>query len=137
MIRNIYYLIAGILAIIFSITHAWNGQTAVLPDLNSDLISVETKTTFFYVWHIVTVENMIFGIAFLIMAFHKDLSKARVAAWIIVAIMIGRWLVIFASTLLYNAAEISNTFVDSVAILVYSVLIIVGTRVEKKQTQTA
>lgn len=130
-------MIAGILAIIFSITHAWNGQTAVLPDLNSDLISVETKTTFFYVWHIITVENMIFGIAFLIMAFHNDLSKAKVAAWIIVAVMIGRWLVIFASTLLYNAAEISNTFVDSVAILVYSVLIIVGTRVKKKQTQAA
>jgi hypothetical protein len=80
---------------------------------------------------------MIFGIAFLIMSFHKDLSKAKVAAWIIVAVMIGRWLVIFASTLLYNAAEISNTFVDSVAILVYSALIIVGTRVEKKQTQVA
>lgn len=32
-INNYYYFIAGILAILFAITHAWNGQTVVLPKL--------------------------------------------------------------------------------------------------------
>jgi hypothetical protein len=31
MIKNYYYLIAGILSIIFSFTHGWIGQITVLP----------------------------------------------------------------------------------------------------------
>ena len=31
LIKNYYYLVAGILSILFSFTHAWNGQTSVLP----------------------------------------------------------------------------------------------------------
>ena len=48
MIKNYYYLVAGILAILFSITHAWNGQTVVLPSLHVEAITAETKTIFFY-----------------------------------------------------------------------------------------
>jgi hypothetical protein len=54
MIKNYYYLFAGILAILFSISHAWNGQTTVLLLLNIDTITVDTKIIFFYVWHIIT-----------------------------------------------------------------------------------
>ena len=47
MIKNYYYLIVGILAILFSITHAWNGQTVVLPSLNVPGITADTKTISF------------------------------------------------------------------------------------------
>ena len=69
MIKNYYYLIAGLLAILFSITHAWNGQTLVLPTLNVDTITTDTRTIFFYVWHIITAENLRFGLALLFIAF--------------------------------------------------------------------
>jgi hypothetical protein len=58
--QNYYYLVAGILAIIFSIRHAWNGQTIVLPSLNIDAINSDTKTILFYVWHIIKAENMLY-----------------------------------------------------------------------------
>lgn len=133
MIKNYYYLIAGILAILFSITHAWNGQAIVLPSLNVDIITADTKTIFFYVWHIITAENMLFGLAFLFMSFHKDLSKVRFAAWIIAFLMILRWVVIFGGTLFYNASGLKNTLIDSIAIVIYVSLIILGIRVKDKQ----
>lgn len=135
MIKNYYYLVAGILAILFSISHAWNGQTIVLPTLNIDTISTETKTIFFYVWHIITAENMLFGVVFFFMSFHKDLSKVRFTAWIIAFLMIVRLIVIIGGTLLHNASGLKNTLIDSIAIVIYVLLIILGTRIKNKQTE--
>ncbi|MHB9039759.1 MAG: hypothetical protein ACYC4T_03835 [Melioribacteraceae bacterium] len=42
MIKNYYFFIVGILAILFPITHAWNGQTIVLPTLNVGTITTDT-----------------------------------------------------------------------------------------------
>jgi len=132
-IKNYYYLVAGILAILFSITHAWNGQSIVLPSLNVDKISADTKTTFIYVWHIITAENMLFGLSFLFMSVHKDLSKVRFAAWMIAILMIVRLIVILGGTLLYNASGLKNTLIDSIAIVIYVSLIVLGTRVKDKK----
>jgi len=128
MIRNYYYLIVGILSILFSFTHAWNGQTSFLPVTNEADFDLTTKTTIFYVWHILTAENLIFGIAFLVMSVYKDLSKVRFTAWTIAFIMIARWGVIFGSTLFKNKSGITDTLTDSIAIIVFVVLIILGTR---------
>jgi hypothetical protein len=130
MVKNYFYLIVGVLAILFSITHAWNGQTVVLPSLNASSITTDTKTIFFYVWHIITAENMLFGIAFIFMSLQKDLSRVRFAAWLVAILMIVRWIVIFGGTLLHNPAGLKNTLVDSIAIVIYVSLIILGTRVK-------
>lgn len=135
MIKNYYYLVAGILAILFSITHALNGQNTVLPSLNASSITTETKTIFFYVWHIITAENLLFGIAFLFMSFHKNLSKVKYAASIIAILLVIRWIVILGGTLLYNASGLKNIFIDSIAIAVYVSLIFLGTKVKDKQVE--
>ena len=137
MIKNYYYLIAGILAIFFSVTHALNGQNRVLPSLNVSSLTVELKTIFFYVWHIITAENMLFGIAFLSMSFQKNLSKVRYAAWIIAILLVIRWIVIFSATLLYNASGLKNILIDSIAIAIYVSLIFLGTKVTDKHQQPA
>ena len=132
MIRNYYYLITGLLSILFAFSHAWNGQTSFLPSIEVARSEPTIQTTVFYVWHIITIENLIFGIAFLIMAFYKDLSKVRFAAWIILAIMIGRWMVIFGSTLIKNKNGLIDVLTDSIAIIIYIGLILLGIRVKEK-----
>ncbi len=133
MIKNYYYLIAGILAILFSFSHAWNGQDVVLPELEVTTITDSIRTVFFYVWHIITAENILFGVAFILMSFHKDLSKVRFAARMIAILMIIRWMVIFGGTLLYNASALKDTLVDTVAIAIYVVVILLGIRIKEKQ----
>jgi hypothetical protein len=130
MIKNYYYLVAGILAIIFAFTHSWNGQAVVLPALNVQTISLETKTTFVHIWNIITAENFIFGVSFLIMAFYKDLSQVRFTAWLIAWLMMTRLLVINVVTLVYNPSGFSSVFTDNAAIIIYFAIIILGTRVK-------
>jgi uncharacterized membrane protein len=132
-IKNYYYLVAGILAIIFSVSHIWNGQNVVLPTLNVVATPIDTKTMFIYVWHIVSGENILFGVVFLLMSVHRDLSKVRFTAWIIVFVMIVRWIIILGSTLAYNAKGFGNTWMESLAFTVFISTIILGIRVKNKQ----
>ncbi|MCU7502980.1 MAG: hypothetical protein HF314_07895 [Ignavibacteria bacterium] len=125
---NVYFLIVGILSILFSISHALNGHTAVFPITEAANFGVSTKTTIFYVWHIITIENLIFGIAFLIMAFHKDSANVKFAAWIIAIIILARWVIILGSTLLKDINGINNVLTDSAAIIIFVGLIILGIR---------
>jgi hypothetical protein len=127
MIKNYYYFVAGLLAILFAFTHAWNGQAVVLPLLDIPTIMTETRTSFIYIWHIITAENLVFGIAFLIMSQYKDLSKVRFTALVIAAMLIMRLIIINVTTLIYNPVSVNSTMIDSIAIIVYVALIILGT----------
>lgn len=131
-VRNFYYLIAGILAILFAVTHAWNGQSAVLPALDVSAITMETQTVFTYVWHIITAENLIFGIAFLFMSFQSERSKIQFAAWMIVSLLIIRLMVIVGITAFHDVSALPDTLIDSIAIAIYIAIIILGIRKKKK-----
>lgn len=48
-IRNYYFLIAGVLAMLFAFTHAWNGQSTVLPILDMNDVPLDTNIIFSYV----------------------------------------------------------------------------------------
>lgn len=130
---NIYYLIAGFLAVLFAFTHAYNGQSTVLLTPEVQAMSTDVQTIFTYVWHIITVENLIFGIVFFLMSFQSEQSSARLVAWVIAAILIVRLLVILGVTALLNASSLSDTLIDSVAIVIYVTLIILGTTMKKKR----
>ncbi len=125
-IRNPYYFIAGILAVLFAVTHAWNGQSVELPKLNMESVTVETRIVFTYVWHIITAENLIFGLAFLLMSIVREPSKVYFAAWMIVSILLVRLLVILGVTILLDASAFGGALLDSVAIVIYIGLILLG-----------
>ncbi|MEV5026746.1 hypothetical protein [Paenibacillus sp. LPE1-1-1.1] len=134
-VRNFYYLIAGILAILFAVTHAWNGQSAVLPTLHVSAIAMDTRTVFTYVWHIITAENLVFGIVFIFMSFQSERSKVRSAAWTIVSLLIVRLIVILGITAFHDVSALSDTLIDSIAIVIYIAFIILGIRMKKIEKQ--
>lgn len=131
-VKNYYYLTAGILAILFAVTHAWNGHSVVLPNLHIEGVSVDTLTIFTYVWHIITAENLVFGFVFIFMSFYTEGSKTQFTAWMIAIILLVRLMVILSITVLLDRTGLLNTLIDSIAIIVYVALIILGTRVKKK-----
>lgn len=131
-IKNPYYLIAGILAVLFAITHAWNGQSAVLPTLRASEIALDSEIIFTYVWHIITAENLVFGIAFICMAFQRERSKIQAVAWVIVSLLIVRLMVILGITAVQNVSALTDTVVDSVAIVIYVIFILLGIRMKPK-----
>ncbi|WP_208837063.1 hypothetical protein [Paenibacillus cellulositrophicus] len=136
-VSNFYYLIAGIFAVLFAATHAWNGQSAVLPELQVGAITMETRTVFMYVWHIITAENLVFGVMFIWMSFQSDRSKVRFAAWMVVSLLIVRLMVILGVTAFQDAASLMDTLVDSIAIVIYVAFIILGIRMKSKKAGTS
>ena len=128
MIKNYYYFIVGILFILSSFSLVWRGQSSFLPITNASDFDLASKTTILYVWHIITVENLIFGVAFIVMSVYKDLSKVKFTAWMIAFIMIARWAVILGGTLFKNENGVTDTLTESIVILVIVGLIILGTR---------
>ncbi|OXL87605.1 hypothetical protein BCV73_01860 [Paenibacillus sp. SSG-1] len=132
-VSNFYYLIAGIFAVLFAATHAWNGQSAVLPELQVGAITMGTRTVFMYVWHIITAENLVFGVMFIWMSFQSDRSKVRFAAWMIVSLLSVRLMVILGVTAFQDASSLTDTLIDSVAIVIYVAFIIFGIRMKPKK----
>jgi hypothetical protein len=133
MIKNYYYFVTGVLAILFAYTHSLNGQVSVLPMLNIPSVNIATQSTFIYVWHIITAENIIFGLALLIMSVQKEMSKVKFTAYTITIIMLARLTVIIAGTVLHNPSELNLTLTDSIAIIFYVALILLGTRVKDRK----
>lgn len=132
-VSNFYYLIAGIFAVLFAATHAWNGQSAVLPELQISAITMGTRTVFMYVWHIITAENLVFGVMFIWMSFQSDRSKVRFAAWMIVSLLIVRLMVILGVTAIQDASALKDTLIDSIAIVIYVAFIVLGIRMKPKK----
>lgn len=132
MVKNYFYLAVGVLCILFAVTHTVNGVNTTLNALDNSLVADNVKVAFNYVWHIIGIENLVFGIALLIMAFQKGLSKARFAAWLIIAILALRWIVISSFTLMSSSGGVMQILPDTVAILVVIVLLVLGTRVRDK-----
>ena len=133
MIKNYYFLAAGILSILFSFTHGLFGQTTVLPLIEASNLDVTTKTAFFYTWQISTVENFIFGIAFIIMALYHDLEKVKFTVWLIISIVVVRYLVFFISTVLKNSNGINDSLPELVILIFYVMIIIMGIKKKDKK----
>lgn len=132
MIRNYFYLTVGLLCILFAVTHTLNGMATTLPILDNIEIENNTKVAFTYVWHIIGIENFVFGIALLIMAFRKNLLEVKFAAWLIIVILAMRWIVITFFTLLNNNGNLKQLIPDTVAIFVVIILLLLGTKVKER-----
>ena len=131
MVKNYIYLVVGLLSVLSAVTHTLNGLGTALPVLDS-VIDDSTKTVFTYVWHVIGIENLVFGIALIIMAFQKNLEKVKFTAWLIIVILILRWIIIVFFTVLNDISNVNNLLIDTVAILICVVLLVLGTRVKTK-----
>lgn len=132
MIRNYFYLIVGLLCILFAVTHTLNGIDTSLSSLDNAQIENNTKVAFTYVWHIIGIENLVFGIALLIMAFRKNLLKVKFTAWLIIVVLTMRWIVILYFTVLNNNGDFKLLMPDTVAIFVVIILLLLGTKVKER-----
>lgn len=130
MVKNYFYLIAGVLCVLFAITHTLNGIETNLQILSDSEIENNTKVTFTYVWHIIGIENFVMGIALFIMAFQKNLSKVKFTAWLIIIILAMRWIVISLFTLAKSNSDVTILIPDTAAIFVVIALLVFGSRVK-------
>lgn len=137
MVRNYFYLVVGLLCLLFAVTHTLNGLTTTLPVINNAAIDGSTKVAFTYVWHIIGIENLVFGIALMIMSVVKNRSEVKFAAWLIIVILFMRWTVIAYFTLMNGHDSITSLIPDTIAIFVVCILLFLGTRVKTSRRVSA
>lgn len=85
-------MVAGIIFLVSAVTHALNGNLTLLAEMGTTTLSVGSQTILRYVWHIITAENLIFGVALLMMAFAKDQYRIRFTVWLIAKVLLTRLL---------------------------------------------
>ena len=132
MVKNYFYLIVGVLCVLFAVTHTLNGIATNLQILSDSIIENSAKVAFTYVWHIIGIENLVFGIALFIMAFQKNLSRVKFTTWLIIMILAIRWIVISVFTLSNSISNVMQLIPDTVAIFVVIALLLFGTKVKDK-----
>jgi len=132
MVKNYFYLIVGILCVLFAVTQTLNGLQTMLPILHGSNIDNSTMTVFTYQWHIISAENVVFGMALIIMAFQKNIAKVKVAAWVIAAILFVRGVVTTLVTVLLGISNVMNLLTSTIAISVLVVLLLLGARIKDK-----
>jgi hypothetical protein len=135
-IKNYFYLIVGVLSVLFAFTHAMNGQLTLLSEIDKTTLDMGTKTIVRYVWHIITAENLIFGVALIFMAFYSERAKVRIVAWLIAVVLLTRWFVILIFTLMQDSASLQGMLADTIAIILLVVLLLIGARVKEKEQET-
>ena len=131
-IKNYFYLIVGILSVLFAFTHAMNGHLTLLTEIDKTSLDQATKTIIRYVWHIITAENLIFGVALIFMAFYREREKVRIVAWLIAVVLLTRWFVILIFTMMHDSASLTAVVTDTIAIILPVVLLLLGARVKDK-----
>lgn len=130
--KNYYYLVAGIIFLVSAVTHALNGKLTLLAEMGTTSLEVSSQTIIRYVWHIITAENLIFGVALLLMAFAKDQVKIRFTVWLIATVLLTRWLVILLFTLAYDPSVFIGSLIDGVVIILLVVVLLLGNKAGRK-----
>jgi len=132
MVRNYFYLTAGLLFVFLATTHTWFGLETALPILHGSNIDISTITVFTFQLHMIGVQDLIYGATAILMAFQKRMEMVKFTALVIIAIMLARWVVMAFVTIVHNAGGLTDLLTSSIAFLVLIILLFLGTRVEGK-----
>ena len=133
MIRNYFYLVVGVLCLLSAVTHEMNGFTTLFPALSNSNIDAESKVTFNYLWHIIATENVVMGIALVLIALRKNDNAGKYIAQFVMALLAVRWASIAFSTLTSDGGYLTKILPESIIIWILILLLWLGTRRKEKK----
>ena len=133
MIRNYFYLIVGVLCLLSAVTHEMNGFTTLFPALSNTNIDAESKVTFNYLWHIIATENVVMGIALVLIALRKNDNAGKYIAQFVMALLAVRWASIAFSTLTSDGGNLTKILPESVIMWLLIFLLWLGARKKEEK----
>ena len=129
-VKNYFYLVVGVLCVLFAGSQTWNGLQTILPALHGSTIDSSVMTVFTYQWYIIIAEQLVFGVALIIMAFQKSVAKTKIAAWVITAILFVRGVITVVVTVSLGISNMTNLLTSAIAIFALFALMLLGNRVK-------
>ena len=131
MMKNVFYLIAGLLFVVLAVTHTLFGLETALPILHGSDIDISTITVFTFQLHMIGAQDLLYGIAAIIMAFQKDMTKVKFVAWLLIVIFIVRWAIMALVTVVYGNVD-TDLLTSSIAFLIVIILLLLGVMCKKR-----
>lgn len=132
MVRNYFYLIVGFICLLSAFTHAIGGLSSVFPNLTTSIIEPNTKVIFTYIWHIIAGENIVFGIVLLILALNKNVVNDKLTVWLIMAVLIVRWVIIIITYFILSNNISDITILIPESIVMWGLIILLWFGLKKK-----
>ena len=114
MIHNYFYLVVGVFCLLSAVTHEMNGFATVFPTLSNTNIDAESRVTFNYLWHIIATENIVMGVALVLIALCKNDNAGKYIAQFVMALLAVRWASIAFSTLTADWANFTKILPESI-----------------------
>jgi len=110
-----------------------NGFTTLFPALSNTNIDAESKVTFNYLWHIIATENVVMGIALVLIALRKNDNAGKYIAQFVMALLSVRWASIAFSTLTADWANFTKILPESIIMWVLILVLWLGTRKKEEK----
>lgn len=132
MVRNYFYLIVGFICLLSAFTHTIGGLSSVFPNLTTSIIEPNTKVIFTYIWHIIAGENIVFGIVLLILALNKNVVNDKLTVWLIMAVLIVRWIIIIITYFILSNNISDITILIPESIVMWGLIILLWFGLKKK-----
>ena len=121
---NTYFLLAGILAAIIGIVHAYWGEKNLAPQLNGSDMDLFTKIAWYIPYHQITWVLLVSGVALMGLGVFDGVEGARNIGMFIEAVTVGN----FAVFLMIGASKDTSVITKSVPqLILFTVLIILLT----------
>ncbi len=126
MITNYFFLLAGLIAVLFSIGHGFFIQKHVMGEVSATGMQRATKRSIFAFLHYPTSMLFLSSIALIIASTFSVISTAHPLAWFIAAINAGNLLVAISATLAKDREALMSVVLPSIAMIVWIGIIVAG-----------
>ena len=128
IIENYLFLVAGILAFLFSIGHAVYGQRNIMGHIYTSSMPSFTQHMLFVIWNQPTVFHFLSAIVLVIAATSSQSSTTDPLAGFIALVTLGFFLNYVVTSLVKNKSALQQIIPQAIGVLVYLVIIAIGIR---------
>jgi hypothetical protein len=127
-IENYFFLLAGILALFFSIGHAVWGKRNILGDVQTSQMPPFTKHMLFVIWNQPTVFHFLSAVVLMIASTSTQKAATDPLALFIGLVSFGFFLNYVATSLVKNRSALAQIIPQAISLMVYLGIIVVGIR---------
>ncbi|MEO8606937.1 MAG: hypothetical protein ABI690_03600 [Chloroflexota bacterium] len=126
IIENYFFLLAGMMALFFSVGHALWGRRSVLREVRSSEIPLFTKHMLLVIWDQPTVFHFLSAVALIMASLSTQQALMNPLALFIMAVSFGFFLNYVGRSLLENRAALAQIIPQTIALVVYFGIIFAG-----------
>lgn len=125
-LTNTFFLIAGVMALLFAIGHTVWGERHVLGDVRTSAMPAQKKHMLLVIWNQPTVFHYFSAVALVLASISPDGQVTRPLALFIGLVALGFFLNFVGASLLKNRSALAQIIPQTIGLLVYLAVIADG-----------